>query len=248
MLVQRRHDSLWLFTQNDHGLLSGRLAYEWWGLDDEPSPLPFELILATSIHDTAWIRADSEPTWNPDTGRPFDSLDLPLERRLPMYWEGLEILAGIDPYTALLASKHYATLGGMVTVEEFQERESQRQTSLEGALGLSKRAMATVESQLSYLRMFDLLSYHLCLAAPSGSEELPSWLSSQEIGKTPAGTEFTIAWRDDNRVVVTPFPFRQLFHIELPYRELAGARFDSQEELSKAWANAELQYWPVEIS
>ena len=248
MLVQVRNDCLWLFTQNDHGLLAGRLAYEWWGLDGEPSPLPFELLLATSIHDTGWIQADSRPTLNPETGRPHDSLDYPLEQRLPMYRAGLDNLTAIDPYTGLLVSKHYAALGGMVSVEEFQDQESKRQEELVEALGLSQNSMATVENQLQYLRMFDLLAYHFCLAAPSASEELPDWLTAEEIGKTPADTEFTIRWLGDQRIGFEPSPFRQLFHVELPYRELPGTRFSSQEELDDAWANSELRYWALEVS
>ena len=248
MLVQARDDCLWLFTQNDHGLLSGRLAYEWWGLDGEPSPLPFELLLATSIHDTAWIQADSRPTWNPETGRPHTSLDFPLERRLPMYRSGLDNLTAIDPYTGLLASKHYATLGGMVSVDEFQKQESDRQAKLIQALGLSQRSMATVENQLQYLQLFDLLSYYLCLAPPSASETLPEWLTAEEIGKTPAGTEFTIRWSGDDRIEFEPSPFRQLFHVELPYREIKGTQFASQEELDGAWRESELRYWALEVT
>ena len=248
MLVQVRNDCLWLFSQNDHGLLAGRLAYEWWGLDGEPSPLPFELLLATSIHDTGWIQADSQPTWNPETGRPYTSLDYPLEQRLPMYREGLENLTTIDPYTGLLVSKHYAALGGMVPVEEFQVQESKRQEELVRALGLSPGSMATVENQLRYLQMFDLLSYFLCLAAPSASEELPEWLTSQEIGKTPADSEFTIRWSGDYRIGFDPCPFRQLFHVELPYRELPGTQFGSQAELDEAWVKSELRYWSIEVS
>lgn len=242
MLVQTRLNGIWLITQNDHALLSGRLAHEWWGLDGEPTPLPYELVLATALHDQAWMAADATPRLNTKTRRPTDFIEYPDGERLKVYDAGLRQLAQFDPYTALLISKHYASFG-----EDYRAQEAPRQTALLDVLQIGSGGEATVDSQLGYLKLFDLLSLYVCMASPRATNTLPSWLEAEAISKTPQGTEFKIKWMTDNQLRLKPFPFRQQFQVEVPYRQLDARQFADQASLDKAWAESTVAYWALEI-
>lgn len=248
MLVQENESGLRLVSQNDHGLFAGRLAHEWWGLDSEPTPLPFELVFATSVHDQSWLKADRTPTLNHDTGIPYDFNDFPKKDRARMYTEGLDYLAEVDPYAGLLVSLHYHSFTSLRPVAGFGKREEARQDELRAALGFSEPSMRVAERHLAYLQLFDLLSLHLILSPPRATGDLPEWLEAQAICKTPAGTPFDIEWYDDSRVTLAPFPFRQAFHVEIPYRDLPYRRYAKDEDLRVDWENSTQKFWAFEIS
>ncbi len=248
MLVQENESGLRLVTQNDHGLFAGRLAHEWWGLDGEPTPLPFELVFATSLHDQSWVKADRAPTLNQDTGIPHDFNDYPKKDRARMYREGLDFLSEIDPYAGLLVSLHYYSFTSLRDVAGFGKHEESRQDDLRAALGFSEPGMKVAERHLAYLQLFDLLSLHIVLSPPRATGDLPGWLEAEAISKTPVGTPFQIQWFGDSRVTLDPFPFRQAFHVEIPYRDLPYRRYANDGDLKTDWENAELEFWPLEIS
>ncbi|MEM9771863.1 MAG: DUF3891 family protein, partial [Cyanobacteria bacterium P01_D01_bin.73] len=46
MLLQYRPNTLRVFTQHDHALLSGELARHWQGFSEQPEPLSLSSVLA----------------------------------------------------------------------------------------------------------------------------------------------------------------------------------------------------------
>lgn len=248
MLIQVRGDSLRLITQCDHALLSGQLAHQWWGLDRESSPLAFDLLMATALHDLAWVEADTRPTWNLEDGRPFDFIDYPLDERLALYTWGLDSLEDPGPYICLLTSMHYCAFKGMASVSSFQRQEEKRRQTLAQRLELDDTARSHADEQLAYLQMFDVLSLFICLTPPSANtDDVPIWLSPLKIGRTPKGTELGMRWSGDERLVFSPSPFRQMFRVSIPYRDLPELSYPDQEALDRAWAEAPVAYWTVEI-
>lgn len=230
MLVQKRADGLRLIRQNDHALLAGRLATEWVGFEPQPDPLPFRATLAIALHDLAWARVDREPELAP-TGLPyaFDTVDDPY--RLPLYAAGLDELERIDPYAALMASRHY--LRFLPIDPEFAPAEEARQKRLQKTLGAS----VGESDQLQYLlRHLDFLSLFLCLTDPAAIDPA-KWLEPEFVGQAPGGT-YQLAWADDQTVTANPFPFRRSLSLEWPIRDLPAGPFSSQEALDAAWAAA----------
>lgn len=249
MLVQYRHDGrLRLFRQHHHALVSGELAAAWRGISREPASLPFDVVLATALHDVAWRKLDREPRLNPETGRPFAFHEYPLEEKLAAYRRGLDEVARIHPYAALLGSLHYASFPDARSAEEFQVAEMKRRAALERELEIGPEERSVVDGHLAFLQLFDSLSIFLCLTPPSAStEEQPAWVEGARHLKVPAGGTFHLTWADDEVVHVDPFPFRETLELRLPYRELGEGLFGSPRELRRAWKEALEGVWWISI-
>lgn len=249
MLVQHRHDGrLRLFRQHDHALVSGELAAAWRGLDREPEPLPFAVVLATALHDLAWLKLDGEPRLDPETGRPFAFHEFPLEEKLEAYRRGLDGVDRIHPYAALLGSLHYTSFPDVAAAEEFVLSEERRRRELQSRLRLAAEDEWLLGRQLGFLRLFDTLSIFLCLAPPSASlEGQPSWVNGARHLDVPGGGAFHLTWVDDEVVHADPFPFHDTLELRLPYRELPPGPFEGQEALRRAWEDAPERVCWVEV-
>lgn len=249
MLVQYRHDGrLRLFRQHHHALVSGELAGAWRGISWEPESLPFDLVLATALHDLAWRGLDREPRLDPESRRPFAFHEHPLDEKLAAYKEGLDEVAAIHPYAALLGSLHYTSFPDVRSAEGFQAAEGKRRAALERELEIGPEERATVDRQLAFLRLFDSLSIFLCLTPPSAStEEQPSWVQGAHHLEVPSGGTFHLTWVDDEVVHVDPFPFRETLELRFPYRQLAKDRFSSPRELRRAWEGSPERVWWVSV-
>src|ERR1700736_5218502 len=106
MIVQDHGDSLILIRQTDHGLLAGFLAREW-GNNAFARPQPEEAFrLAAEEHDNGWSEWELFPQIDPATFLPYSFMSVPTEDHMAIYHYGLERLAQVDRYAALLASMH----------------------------------------------------------------------------------------------------------------------------------------------
>lgn len=249
MLVQHRHDGhLRLVGQHDHALLAGELALAWTGLDREPAPLSFDLVIATALHDLSWQELDARPKRDPATGRPFAFHDYPLPEKLDAYARGLEAVSRIHPFAALLGSLHYASFPDVAAVDNYVAAEERRRKELARRLRLEPYEERRLHRQLAFLQLFDTLSIFLCLAPPSASlEAQPGWVDEARHLVVPGGGAFHLTWVDDEVVHVDPFPFRQTLQLRISYRELGQASFARQKELERAWAEASEEDAWVEV-
>lgn len=233
MLVQYRGDRCRLIRQNDHALLSGRLAQQWAGFDGwRPSG---GMATGIALHDLPWAERDREPRWIPDSGEPEPFTLLPDGEREPLQVEGLAALERIHDWGGLLGSLHYARFLPEDEYPEFAAAEAKRQARLRGRLGPAA-GDEDVERARRLLIHLDFLSLYVCLTAP-GTERAPSWLSPDLVGESPEGTRYTLHWYDEGTLACDPFPFRRPFTLAVPYREMP-VRFDSAEALREAWADA----------
>jgi hypothetical protein len=247
MLVQARFDGcLRLFRQHDHALLSGELAMNWVGIEREPHLLPFDLVLATALHDLAWCDLDRTPTLDPESGRPHTFHTLPLEPKLAAYALGLDQLERLSAYSAFLASLHYTSFRETESVKAFQAAEADRRRRLGSARDVEARSDEQLLEELAYLQLFDNLSIFLCLSPPSVDVgEQPDWVDDLRHLTSPSGTIFHFTWLDEDLLHVDPFPFREALPLQLRYRELSQQEFESEEELARAWAAAPELSWMV---
>lgn len=239
MLIQRRDDGrLRLIAQHDHGLLAGELAAAW--REPDASELPSELVLATALHDLAWRELDDEPRWNPQTREPHDFLDFPPEEKYRAASEAIDRLEELHPWAAVLVSLHYSTFGSPGRPPGFEESEEERRLELLDDLGDSAPEPARLHRDLDFLRLFDNLSLYLCLAAPGAREESrPPWLSPRRFEIPGTDVRLELSWDDETEVEVAPFHFEEGLDLELPYRDLPGGPFESEDALLEAWEEAE---------
>ena len=98
MIVRRQpNNELVLIGQTDHSRLVGQLAAHW-GNENFETPDPYaSIVRAATFHDYGWLRYETGPLINPDTGEPYQFLQLPLgSTQLESYQWSLDWLAGID--------------------------------------------------------------------------------------------------------------------------------------------------------
>lgn len=249
MLVQLRHDGrLRLFRQHDHALLSGELASCWRGAGREPDPLPFDLVLAIALHDLAWLDLDDRPRLDSAAARPYSFHEFPLEEKLEAYRKGLDRVAALHPYAALLESLHYTSFPDARDAEEFQETERRRRKELEERLGLEVGNQMRLRRHLAYLQLFDRFSLFVCLTPPSAAaDDQPSWVESARHLELPGGGTIHLTWLNDEVLHVDPFPFRDALELRIPYREMEDGPFGDQEELDDAWREASEEWWSFAV-
>lgn len=109
-MIVRREQAGWLFiTQPAHAWLAGRLAAAW-GNGDFAYPSPRSaVIMATHLHDIGWLRPDESPRLDAD-GHPVNFLDSTLLETIPIWRLAVRQVSELDPYAALLVSKHASTI------------------------------------------------------------------------------------------------------------------------------------------
>src|SRR5436853_3316347 len=96
-----------LLTQTDHSRLAGFLASHW-GNDRFSELHTYESVTrAATFHDFGWLRYETHPELNPETGEPYSFITLPFQpEQLDAYQWCVDWLASVDPYSALLVGMH----------------------------------------------------------------------------------------------------------------------------------------------
>ena len=104
--------SIVMITQNDHAQVSGLFAAHW-GNENFQKPRPHEsLVRAAMFHDRGWIRYETGPQLDPQTGKTPNYRQVPNDQaQLDAFeWAG-DWLSAIDPYAMLGAAREH----GLVT-------------------------------------------------------------------------------------------------------------------------------------
>jgi hypothetical protein len=105
MIVRKEQNGWLLINQPTHSWLAGRLAAAW-GNAEFAYPTPgAAVILATHLHDIGWLSADASPRLTED-GNPVNFLDTTLAETIPVWRLAVWQVAVLDPFAALLVSKH----------------------------------------------------------------------------------------------------------------------------------------------
>ena len=78
MIVRYESDgSIVMITQNDHAQLSGLFAAHW-GNERFEKPRPYaSMVRAAMYHDRGWIRYETSPQLNPETGKTPNYREVP---------------------------------------------------------------------------------------------------------------------------------------------------------------------------
>jgi hypothetical protein len=217
VLIQEREDAFRLIRQHDHALLSGALASGW--STREGAPLPIGTILASALHDAVWQAEDEAPRFDPERGRPFDFITIPVARKRSFVEEGVRAIARVHPEVAALVRDHHHALAEGLEVDP--------------------------DSQLAWVRLFDNLSLLACLTAPGSVDaSRPPWLHSHFT--PPTGPELHATWRGDE-LALSRAPFALALAHTLPYRDLPRRRYRDALELQTAWDASPEEHWHVEI-
>ncbi len=173
-----RYDSdgtIVMINQTDHAHVSGLFAAHW-GNETFEVPRPYELVVrGTTYHDIGWLRYETSPQLNPETGKTPTFAQVPKDKQMldAFEWAG-DWLSSIDPYAGLMFSKHRTGLWqsryGVVThpptgrggtlppaIAEFIARSEAKQK--QAAEQFDAKEFAT---NYNLLQVWDLMSLYIC--------------------------------------------------------------------------------------
>ena len=110
MIVRDVDSGFLLITQPDHARLAARVMQHWAGEDLPSRPTRTAALFATEHHDDGWHEEDMAPSTQEGRSRPFDFIDLPVERRRAVWPRAVAGLSHVSTYAAALVAQHALTV------------------------------------------------------------------------------------------------------------------------------------------
>lgn len=273
MIRHRLGDEFVLITQNDHAVLSGKLATRAGNaLFSLPSPYQ-ETVDGTALHDCGWPLHDDRPTLNPQ-GQPLHVLESPMTVAIPVWSESVRGATEKSPYAGLLVSLHVLALSSLAEsrdqspherhrdarelfeLNKFQHKQVEQQQALRRELelrtdiplrlGLAPRGSGAREDLL-------LFSYHLLKAMDRISLDVCSgedlFETIEEVYPRPGADPVTIRVGHPAHfeLALDPWPFGEsALRFEVPSRRLPAQKYADDEEFRRDYHSAPMR--PVVVT
>jgi hypothetical protein len=274
MIRRQEGTSFWLFNQHDHAILAGQLAQKT-GNAQFARPDPFEsTVLGVGQHDCGWPLHDDAPTLSPRKV-PLDVFESPRAITHRVWLASAKRATEQDAYAGLLVSLHVLALSAVSVstnqpsrfdaqqlrqqfdLNKFQHAVIEHLEGLRSRLGLrvdrplrlglaegwSEPAEELLKFNFRLLQAMDLLSLAICCTVPPANATGPVHARP---GSTSAPLQIHRPQRD--RLLVKPWPFADAsFSVSVPYREIPGRAYASDDELRETLAQAAFQTLTVEL-
>ncbi len=106
MIFVTEQDTWRFITQPDHAAFAAELLSLWRAEGVPEHPRRADLLFAVREHDNGWREADAAPRWNFERRRPHDFLTMPRPDRIEIWERGVARFAGVNPWAALLITRH----------------------------------------------------------------------------------------------------------------------------------------------
>ena len=262
MIVRKQaNNELILIGQTDHSRLVGQLAAHW-GNGTFAVPQPYtSVVRAATFHDYGWLRYETSPQIHPETGEPYQFLQLPLgTTQLASYQWSLDWLADIDRYAGLIINMHrtglwnnrYNTIAHPTgynirdlssEARQFIARNEARQQE-EQAFFNSNGQGDGIWTNYRLMQVWDLLGLYFCCQDPYEDyiEPVPLSYSNKDavrLSMKPAGRD---------TVKLDPYPFNvQPCRIQLAMKRLPKSSFENVEEFQRAYFQAAIEVRNFEL-
>lgn len=250
MIVRYESDgSIVMITQNDHAQVSGLFAAHW-GNDKFERPHPYDaLVRAAMFHDRGWIRYETGPQLDLQTGKTPNYRQVPNDRtQLEAFeWAG-DWLSGIDPYAGLLITKHRTGLWqgryGVITdppaiqrgtlppdIVSFIGRSEAKQK-----VAAEKYEANELATNYNLIQVWDLMSLYIC----STETHKPERIAPVPVAYTGnASATMTLTPVDNTTIALDPYPFDQpSLTTSIIFRRLGQTSFKDTAELQAAYFRA----------
>ena len=250
MIVRKQAGrELILIGQTDHSRLVGQIASHW-GNESFAMPDPYtSMVRAATFHDYGWLRYETNPLIHPETGEPYQFLQLPLgTTQLNSYQWSLDWMASIDRYSGLIVNMHRTGLWkkryDLMThptgyniremgpeVREFIERNERWQEQERKSYDSEK-----VWANYRLMQVWDLLGLYFCCQDPYEDhiEPVPADYSG---GK---GVRLTLHPSGTQQVKFDPYPFDvRPCRVQLAFKRLPRTSFESLEAFHREYFRAE---------
>jgi hypothetical protein len=255
VIIRSERGRLRLITQHDHGVAAAELTDAWGGDEFHPPEAKAALRLATLVHDQGWQEWDAQPRLQPETGRPYNFINMPIDEHLAIYERCIRLAAEQHPYAGLLVSLHGAGLyrnryGHMPHLADKPVPEADRarvDAFLAAQEALQREWLHDLHpdpqvlwTHYRWLQCWDALSVFVSLTCGSDRAgfvvgPVPRW---------PGGLEadLKITGAGGSTFSVAPWPFapRQV-DLFLPVRYLPDRAYVSDAEFAEEYAAAPTQ-------
>jgi hypothetical protein len=251
MIVRHESDgTLVMITQNDHAKAAGFIATHWGNLEFT-KPRPFESTMrAAFLHDLPWLREETTPLFNPETGQTPNYLAVPSESQLTEYQWANDWLYERDRYAGLLVSRHrtgiWKSRYGLMKLPHYPLRKLGPE--IEEHVARSHREQEEVASaydRLEFvtnyilLQIWDLFSLYICSNERLQEESFDPVPTTYKEG---CGIRMTLAPVEPSKNSVRPYPFDQpSLDVNVIYRRLLKSTFENAAEFQAAYMRAPLQ-------
>jgi hypothetical protein len=247
MIVRYESDgSVVMITQNDHAQLSGLFAAHW-GSERFEKPRPYgSLVRAAMFHDRGWIRYETGPQINPETGKTPNYREVPNDAaQLAAFEWASDWLGAIDAYAGLMIARHRTGLWqgryGAIThpaaiqrgklppeIAAFIARSEAKQKTAAEKLDPSELAI-----NYNLLQVWDIMSLYICSSEalkPDRIEPVPLSYSGA------AGVPMTLTPLQADTIALDPYPLDQpSLTTNVIFRRLTQNRFKDSAELQTVY-------------
>ncbi|MEA2980849.1 MAG: hypothetical protein QOF09_2672 [Alphaproteobacteria bacterium] len=247
MIVRYESDgSIVMITQNDHAQLSGLFAAHWGNASFETPRPHASLVKAAMFHDRGWIRYETSPHINPETGKTPNYREVPNDPgQLEAFaWAG-EWLSKIDAYAGLMISKHRTGLWqgryGVISYPPAIQRGTLPppiQSFIANSEAQQKDAAAALdqgELSVNYnlLQVWDMISLYLCSTEHLKEDRIEPVPVSYS-GKP--GVAMRLTPLEAHTVALDPYPFDQpSLTTNVIFRRLTQNKFRDSAELQSVY-------------
>lgn len=253
---KQQNNELILIGQTDHSRLVGQLAAHW-GNDRFAMPQPYiSMVRAATFHDYGWLRYETSPLIHPETGEPYQFLQLPLgPAQLASYQWSLDWLADIDRYAGLIINMHrtglwnnrYNTIAHptgynirelSAEARQFIARNEAKQKEEQSSLGLNAGSCGqgnALWTNYRLMQVWDLLGLYFCCQDPYDDyiEPVPVSYSDKD------GVRLMLKPAGPSNVKVEPFPLDvNPCRIQLTMKRLPKSSFDNVEAFQRSYFQA----------
>lgn len=172
MIIRADGRGLTLIRQTEHAHLCGEMTEAWGNEGFEPVRPLGAVALAAAEHDNGWAEWENTPRLNPETGRPYTYIDIPIDQHQEIYRRGITRVIARDRYAGLLVSFHGSSLysrfrSGQPGAKEFLEEQRGVQHLLLDAMRVDSGLRAFCEERVvttnrDLVFAWDTLSLFLC--------------------------------------------------------------------------------------
>lgn len=244
-----------LISQVEHARLSYELACDWGAAGVAPLVPRGELLATILHHDDGWLEWERLPGVDPQSGRPLNFLEMPIDEAVVIWQRSIAIAAETGPLSAYLVAGHFATL--LSRAREAHESDAHWQGIADSFLNrqagdragwlaawqsagdareVPPRSRALADRGLAQLQLFDALSVWLCLAE----------LAEAVVFPTPQGPELTWIPLASGEIAVDPWPWcRPLVRAAVTGRIVAAGRYGDRGALAKASSETGNLQWTI---
>jgi uncharacterized protein DUF3891 len=254
MIIRKNAEGgLTLIGQTDHSRFVGQVAAHWGNAEFE-APKPYDSVVrAASFHDFGWLRYETSPLVNPESGEPYPFLQVPMTaQQLGAYQWSLDWMADIDPYSGLIVNMHRTGLWkgryGMIKHPagryNLTKLSPQVQALIDHNEAWQERQRATLDAKgvwtnYRLMQIWDLLGLYFGCQEPYADHVEP--VPTSYAGADDEGVRMTLTPAGPRRVAFDPYPFDvRPCRVQLAYRNVAQTSYEDVESFRKAWFQAEV--------